>query len=342
MKRFIQVHHLREASLLLVILVVVFVFGNQIENYFTASTFTRISSTVAIIAVVAVGQTLVILTRNVDLSVGSIVGFTAYFVGHELNQNQEISPALILLMAISLGAAMGLVNGLLVAYGRVPAIVVTLGTMAIYRGIFVEYSNSESVVTARLPDWVKDLPRESVLQVGELELRALPAIAIAMVILFNLLLVYTHWGRRLYAIGSNPEAAELAGISSQRRVAVAFTLSGALAGLGGFMYLARIGTITVVAAQGLELQVVAAAVVGGVSILGGTGTMFGALLGACLIGIIEQSLIRMNINEFWKDAILGLSILLAVATDSVIVSSVQNWWSRTVVRPINTTSEKTA
>jgi rhamnose transport system permease protein len=147
------------------------------------------------------------------------------------------------------------------------------------------------------------------------------------------MLMYTSFGRRLYAVGSSPEAAELAGIPAKRLTFIAFVLSGAMAGLGGFVYLARIGTITSVAAQGLELQVVAAAVVGGVSTLGGSGSIIGALLGAVLVGTIEQSLIRMRINEFWKDALMGFFILVAVTTDSLLMNRLRIWWSARKANP---------
>jgi len=326
-RRLFRPQQMRELILLLILILVIFFFGTQIEGYFSPRTFNRIASTVALITVVAVGQTLVILTRNVDLSVGSIAGFTAFFIGSQFATRGDIHPVIAVAMALGVGALMGMVNGLLVAYGRVPSIVVTLGTLAIYRGMLVEYSGSQSIATRQLPDWIKELPQMSVVRVGDWELGALPAIAIVAVMLFQLILMYTSFGRRLYAVGSSPEAAELAGIPARRLVFMAFTLSGALAGLGGFVYLARIGTITSVAAQGLELQVVAAAVVGGVSTLGGSGSVVGALLGAVLVGTIEQSLIRMRINEFWKDALMGLFILVAVTTDSLMMNRLRTWWA---------------
>ena len=161
-----------------------------------------------------------------------------------------------------------------------------------------------------------------------------------VVIGFSLLLRYTSYGRRLYAIGSNPEAAKIAGFRSQLIVFIAFVLSGALAGLAGFMFLARFGNITVVAGLGIELESVAAAVVGGVSINGGTGTVFGALLGAILINVLEQSLIRwLSISEFWRDFLLGFLILLAVATDSIIMSRIRNLWARSSLQLMAETAE---
>ncbi|MBI5929831.1 MAG: ABC transporter permease [Chloroflexi bacterium] len=328
-RRLVPLQRLRELSLVLILIIVIVIFGNQIDNYYTPRTFNRISSTVALITLVAVGQTLVLLTRNVDLSVGSMVGFTAYYLGRHLSKTEDMSPMVLAAMAMGIGGAMGLINGLLVAYGRIPAIVVTLGTMAIYRGALVRYSDSKSVATRELPPWIKDLPQETLYKFGEYELRALPGIALGAVIIFFFILLYSSFGRRLYAIGSSPEAAHLAGIHAPRMVTLAFTLCGALSGLGGMVYLARFGTITVEAGRGLELQVVAAAVVGGVSITGGSGTVLGAMLGAILIGTLEQSLIRMQINEFWKDAVMGLCIIVAVSVDRILINQLTPWWSRT-------------
>lgn len=334
-KRTIRPEQVRELSLVVLIFLVVLFFSTQIEGYFGARTFNRISTSVAIIAVVAVGQTLVVLTRNVDLSVGSIVGFTAYFVGTQFANNNDIAPALGVLMAIGVGAVMGFINGALVAYGRIPAIIVTLGTLAIFRGYLVQFGNAKTVTTATLPDWLVELQRINLFSLGDLDIRLMVALAVIIVIVFQVAIAYLPFGRRLYAIGSNPEAARIAGLPSRRIVLIAFVLCGALAGLGGFMFLVRFGDITVVAAQGMELQAVAAVVVGGVNIFGGSGTMLGALLGAVLIGTLEQSLIRLNINEFWKDALLGLFILLAVASDAVILNRLRNWWSRSELQIVH-------
>ncbi len=328
MRRF-RPEQIRELVLVLLIILVVLFFGTQIENYYNARFFNRISTSVAIIAVIAVGQTLVVLTRNIDLSVGSIVGFTAYYVGQQLSENNEIAPLAAVLMAVGVGAAMGAFNGVLVAYGRVPAIIVTLGTLAIYRTLLVEYSNAQTVLTANLPEWLLELPRSNIISFGDLDLRLLVGMMLVVVLLFQLVLSYLPYGRRLYAIGSNPDAARIAGFPSQRIVFIAFVLCGALSGLAGFMFLARFGNITVVAGLGLELASVAAVVVGGVNIFGGSGTVIGALLGAILIDLLDNSLIRwLEISEFWRDALLGMLILLAVATDAVIMNRLRNLWAR--------------
>ncbi|MEM7132566.1 MAG: ABC transporter permease [Chloroflexota bacterium] len=326
--RAIRPEQVRELSLVLLIVAAILFFGSQIENYYHPRTFNRISTSVAILVVIAVGQTLVVLTRNIDLSVGSIVGFTAYFVGTQLAANNEMLPILAVLLAVGVGAIMGLFNGIIVTYGRVPAIITTLGTLAIYRTILVDFSDAQTVITSSLPTWLVDLPRQDLFTIGALDIRLVVGLAIGVVILFQLVIVYLPFGRRLFAIGSNPEAAEFAGLPVRRTVLTAYLLCGALCGLGGFMFLARFGNITVVAGQGLELQSVAAVVVGGVNIFGGSGSMFGALLGTMLIATLEQSLLRWSqISEFWRDALLGLLILLAIASDAVILERLRSFWA---------------
>ncbi len=325
----IQPEQLREFVLFILILLMMFFFSTQIQNYFSPRFFNRVSTSVALIAVLAVAQTLVVLTANIDLSIGSIVGFTAYFGGQILAHHNELSPGTIIFISIGMGLVMGLINGLLVAYGGIPSIIVTLGTLAIYRSALVQFSGAQTVLTANLPQWLLELPRKNVFEIGKLDFRVMVALALAVVILFHLILKYTSFGRRLYAIGSNADAAEMAGIPSKRIIFLAFVLSGALSGLAGFMYLARFGNITVVAGLGLEFAAVGAVVVGGVNIFGGSGTVIGALLGATLVNILDQSLIRwMAISEFWRDFLLGFLILMSVALDAVVMNRLKRFWAR--------------
>jgi rhamnose transport system permease protein len=329
MQRHIRPEQIRELSLLLLIVVAVLFFGSLIDGYYSSRTFNRIAASVAIITVVAVGQTLVVLTRSIDLSVGSIVGCTAYFAGAMIAAHKGMSPVVAVLIAVALGAAMGAINGVLVAWGRVPSIIVTLGSLAIYRGILIDYSGAKTVTTDSLPAWLLDLPRLTFVSIGNLDIRAMFALAVGIVVLVQFGTSFLNVGRQFYAMGSNPEAAHLIGLPTRRIVFSAFLLSGAFSGLAGFLFLARFGSITVEAARGLELQVVAAVVVGGVNIFGGSGTAVGAMLGAIMIGTLEQSLFRLNISEFWRDAILGLLILLAVASDAVILDRLRALWART-------------
>ena len=335
-RRHVRPEQIRELSLFMLIIVAVLVFGSLIDGYYSFRTFNRIASSVAIITVVAVGQTLVVLTRNIDLSVGSIAGFTAYFVGTLIANHNGINPLLAVAIAIALGAAMGVANGVIVAWGRVPAVVVTLGTLAIYRGVLVDLSGAKTVTTDSLPQWLIDLPRLNIVPFGDIDIRALFAIAVVIVVIFQFGTSYLSFARRFYAVGSNPEAAQLIGLPMKRIVFVAFVTCGALAGLAGFMMLARFGNITVEAGRGLELSVVAAVVVGGVNVFGGSGRVTGAMLGAIMIGILEQSLFRLGISEFWRDALLGLLILLAVASDAVILQRLNQLWARTELKRLET------
>ena len=320
---------LRLVVLVLIILAVLAFFSTQIPNLLSARTFNRISAELVVLVVVAVGQTLVLLTKNVDLSVSSMVGLSAYVVGTVLTRNTGMSPLVAVAIAVGLGVVMGSINGLIVAYGRVPAIITTLGTLAIYRTALVEVSGAKSVMTNNLPEWIISLSGNNILQLGDFNIRLLVVIALAVIIVFQLMLNYLPFGRRLYAVGSNTEAARIAGFPAQRIVFLAFLLCGALSGLGGFLYLARYANITVVAAQGMEIQVIAAAVVGGVSINGGVGTVVGATLGAILIELIKLSLIRwLAISEFWIEAILGGLILATVAIDYVVINRLRKAWAR--------------
>jgi rhamnose transport system permease protein len=313
---------LRVTALALVLVLVILFFGAQIENYYTPRMFNRISTSAAIIMLIAIGQAMVVITRNIDLSVGSIVGFTAYLTGDLLVAQPDLHPVLVVLAAIAVGAAFGAVNGVLVAYGRVPAIIVTLGTLALYRTLLVEYSSARSITTAMLPQWVVELPQVTLFSIGTLDIRVTVAIALAVALFFHVALSRLRAARKLYAVGSNPDAAAIAGINAKRIVFVAFVLSGALAGLAGFLFLARFGNITVVAGLGFELKSVAAVVVGGVNIFGGSGTVVGVVLGTTLVDVIDNSLSRWAlVSEFWRDALLGGLILIAVAVDTTMTRS---------------------
>jgi rhamnose transport system permease protein len=320
---------IRELFLVVLIFLVVVFFSIEIEGYFNARFVNRISTSVVVVAILAVGQTLVFLTRNFDLSVGSIVGFTAYFVGQQLWHHPEIPPLAAVALAIGVGMLMGAINGVLIAYGRVPSIITTIATLAIYRSFLVEYSHAVPITTNNLPDWIVNLPPLSLFFVGEVQVRVLFVIMALVVLGFQALLNYLPFGRRLYAIGSNPDAARVAGFPAQRIVFIAFLLSGGLAGLAGFIFLARFGNISVLAGIGLEFASIAAVVVGGVSNMGGSGTVYGAFLGALLIDLLENSLFRWQvISEFWRDAILGMLILLAVAIDYVVIGRLRVIWAR--------------
>jgi len=308
---------LRVWILLLVLVVVALFFSTQIEDYLSPRLFTRISTSIAIVAILAVGQAVVVLTRNIDLSVGSIVGCVAYFLGGLLSDYPGIPPVLVPVLAMLFGACFGAVNGFLVSRFRLPSIIITLATLAIFRSALVQSSDGASITTAEMPDWITEFARQNALSFGDWQLRWIVVMALATVLVMHVFLTRFRAGRRFYAVGSNPDAAEFAGIDVRRTVMQAFLISGSLAGLAAFVFLARFGNITVVAGLGFELKSVGAVVVGGVNIFGGSGSVIGVLLGAILVDLIDSSLVRWElVSEFWRDAVLGLLILFAVALDT--------------------------
>lgn len=320
---------LRLVALVAVIALLLAFFASQIEGYFNARLFSRISGSVAIMALIATAQTLVILTRNIDLSIGAVVGFTAFAAGTLLTAHPDLSPVMLILACMVIGAGFGAINGLLVAYAQVPSIIVTLATMAIFRSALVEFADGKSVTTDNLPLWLTEFPNTPAFTLFGVEFRAAFCAAIAVVIIVHLALTRLRPMRQFYAVGSNPEAAEMAGINAARVVFAAFVLSGMLAGLAGLLFLARFGNITVVAGLGFELKSVAAAVVGGVNIFGGSGTVIGATLGAILVDVIDTSLVRWQVvSEFWREAVLGGLILLSVAVDTLFTRRLIAWRAR--------------
>ena len=251
-----------------------------------------------------------IITRNVDLSVGSVVGLTAFLAGDLLSKHPGMALPLVFLLAIAMGAACGLLNGFLTTWGQVPALVVTLGTLYAFRGLAFLWTNGRQVNAEALPNDFLNIGTGTILGVPYLVV-----IALVVVIVVGQWLRDFRAGRELYAIGSNPEGARLAGVRSDRRVLTAFVLAGALAGLGGALFTARFATVDATAGTGYELTVIAAAVVGGVAIFGGTGSVYGAALGALLLGTITSSLIVLRVEAFWQQAAIGALLLIAIAFD---------------------------
>jgi rhamnose transport system permease protein len=310
---------LRVLALLGVFVATVGFFATVIPDYLTPRLFNRVSTSVAIIALIAVGQAFVVLTRNIDLSIGSTVGCVAFVLGNIAMGWPEIPPVLLVVLGMVIGAAFGAVNGVLVAWLRLPSIIVTLATLAIFRSVLVEFSTGRSVSTGALPEWLPGFAQANALVVGDFQLRWMVVMTLVVVAVAHVFLTRLRAGRQFFAVGSNPDAAVFAGISMARTVFMAFVISGALAGLAGFMFLARFGNITVVAGLGFELKSVGAVVVGGVNIFGGSGSVLGVLIGATLIDLIDTSLVRWElVSEFWREAVLGLLILGAVVLDTVL------------------------
>ena len=307
---------LRSRELAVGIVLVLLVLGTTLKSstfLFSANGWRDLLLTPALLLLLAIGQTVVIITRNVDLSVGSTLGLTAYLTGTVFIDHPGIPVALVFVIGLVFGGLLGVVNGVLVAWGKVPALVITLGTLYIYRGVFLSWAGSNRINASDLPASFNALGTKQVLTI--------PVLTIIGLVVLAAVGYYLHTarsGRELYAIGSDPEAAVLFGLPIRRRVLAAFVISGALAGLAGVVYTARYGTVSSSAGSGMELQAVGAAVIGGVAIFGGSGTVWGAALGAFLLVTINRALPILGISDFWQQAVVGALIIAAITLDRVL------------------------
>ncbi len=272
-----------------------------------------ILSETTLYALLAIGETMVVLTRNVDLSVGSVVGLSAYMSANMFQTHPGIAIPLVFLVGLGVGLACGITTGIITAVGRVPSLVVTLAMLYIIRGVDTIIVGSNQVVAESLPQGFINIFHATVLGIPDLALATTVAVAVAAYYLRSY-----RSGRDLYAIGSDPDAARLAGIPVARRVFMAFVVSGALAGLGGVVWATQYNTIDVNAGLGLELQVIAAVVVGGVAIFGGSGSVVGAALGALLLQTISAALNVLGVPSIWTEAIAGFLLLVAITLDRAI------------------------
>jgi rhamnose transport system permease protein len=303
----------RELGIVLALVIVVGATALDNHRFVSSTSLQQLLSGASIIALLAIGETIVIVTRNVDLSIGSILGISAYAVGVTFAHHPDVPIPVVFLVAGGIGVACGIVNGAIVTIARVPSLVVTLGTLYVIRGIDAAWAGGNQVGAASLPDSFGKIGYGTILGVPYLGIVAVVAVAIA-----------TFWmrtfrtARDFYAIGSNPEAARLAGIPVGRRVFLAFVLSGGIAGLAGAVWLSYFGSVDSIAGAGYEFQVIAAVVVGGVAIFGGSGTVLGAALGALLLNTIDSALVVVKVSSNWNQALAGALLVGAIAFDRLI------------------------
>lgn len=315
----VTVFRLREIGIAAALVVAIVFFALRADAFMTSGNWRNIALNVATVVVVAVGQTMVVLTRNIDLSVGSVVGLSAFISADTLSAHHGMPVIATAALAVGVGLACGLFNGLLVTFGKVPAIIATLGTLYVYRGLVFEVSGGSQVLAFELPSSFKSFAFRDVLGIP-----ALAVVAIVVAAIGAAVLRWTHWGRDFYAIGSNPEAARYSGIPVRRRVLLAFALCGALAGLGGFMYAARFANVSAASGSGFEFDVISAVVIGGVNVFGGVGSILGAVFGAVFIGVIDDGFTLLKINPFWKIAFQGFAIVAAVTIDALVTHRLQD------------------
>ncbi|MDU4224160.1 MAG: autoinducer 2 ABC transporter permease LsrC [Enterobacter asburiae] len=282
----------RELSAFLAILALFAVLVALNPSYFSLQTLGMIFASSQILILLAIGAALVMLTRNIDVSVGSIVGLSAIAVGVALNSGYSLPVSI--LFAMSIGALAGAFNGFLVVGLRIPAIVATLGTLGLYRGAMLLWTGGK---------WIEGLPPglKSLSEPAAIGISPLGMLVLIVAVTGAWTLSRTAFGRDFYAVGDNLAAARQLGVAVNRTRMIAFTLNGMLAACAGIVFAAQIGFVPNQTGSGLEMKAIAACVLGGISLLGGTGTLVGALLGAFFLTQIDTVLVLFRLPAWWND-----------------------------------------
>ncbi|MDD3521112.1 MAG: ABC transporter permease [Actinomycetota bacterium] len=275
----------------------------------------------AILAIVAVGQMMVILTRGIDISVGAGIGLSGMIVALIIKDTANFNPLLAILIGMIIGAAMGALNGVLIVKGNIPPIIATLGTMNIFRGLtfIINYqiNGGQWVGADKLPEAFKNFARGTFLKIPNLIL-----ITIIVYLIFYYFLNHTTTGREIYATGSSPESAKIIGINVKKTIFLTYVITGILVGMAGVLWVARYTSAQTDSASGFEFTTITAVILGGVAVAGGSGSIWGVLFGAILIGAINSSLNLIGVSPFWKLAINGGIILVAVIIDAVLARNI--------------------
>jgi rhamnose transport system permease protein len=303
----------REFPIAMALLLLIILVSIVQPRFLSASSIQSVLLWLPLITVCAMGQMQVVLTRGIDVSVGSTLALSGMITAMLLRDNPTLNVFLAAIIGMGIGAILGGINGVLVAWARVPAIVATLATMGIYRGLTFIVSSGKQVDDYQIPRALADWTRKGAF--GD-QVPWVVLIAIAVTLLTHFFLTRTHLGRNVYALGGNPEAAALRGVPVKFVTLLAYVACGAGAGLAGVLYASRFGNVNPASiGTGFELLVIAATVIGGTSIFGGIGSALGAFLGCVLLGVINVSLSVLQIADTWQTAVYGLVILAAILLD---------------------------
>ena len=301
----------REISLLILLAALTMITTLLNPRFLSGQSIKDMLLNVSIIALLTIGQSIVILMRQIDLSISSIVGITAFLSGTIFINHPGTPTVVVIGASILVGLLLGGLNAALIVWGRIPALITTLGTLYIFRGANYAWVHGRQINAADIPS-----PFLSIGTGVFLGIPILTWIVLVLLVFFSISLRQYRGGREYYAIGSNPNAAILAGVNVNRRIATGFLISGMIAGLAGALWLARFGTVDATAGAGIELQVITSTVVGGVAITGGVGTVVGAALGALLMSVFSSTLVFLRVPSFWQQAFQGAMLLVAIALDA--------------------------
>ncbi|MDO5517381.1 MAG: ribose ABC transporter permease [Clostridium sp.] len=274
--------------------------------FMTITNITNVFTQVSVNAIIAIGMTFVILTGGIDLSVGSTIAISGALSASIIKSTGNIFFAV--LAAAVVGIGIGLINGLLISKGKLQAFIATLATMTIFRGVTLVYTDGTPI--SKLP--------EIFTKIGNGKVAGIPIPAIITVIVFLIAayaLTQTRFGRYLYALGGNEDSARLSGINTEKIKTMAYVISGFAASIAGVIATSRIGSASPTAGTGFELDAIAAVVIGGTSLSGGEGRISGTIIGALIIGVLNNGLNLMNVSPFYQSIVKGLVILVAVLLD---------------------------
>ncbi|HEX3803870.1 MAG TPA: ABC transporter permease [Solirubrobacteraceae bacterium] len=302
-----------ETGLFGIVLLVTVIAAITVPAFRGSGNPSEILDNASLVIIVAVGEYLVIVTRQIDLSTAATLGLSAYLIGSLVGHIGFAGPVVGIAAALALGTVLGLFNGVLVERVKMPAIIATLATLSIYSGLQVVVTHGTQLYQSQLPNWLGNI-----ISTSWLGLSPIVWAAIAVTVVVTFVGRMTSWGRDIYAMGSNPEAAHYLGIRTSRRTYEVFAGCGALAGLAGLMYAGQYGNVDATAGNGFELTAIAAAVIGGVSLFGGSGSALGAALGALLLTEIENILALLKISIFAEQTLEGSAIVIAVAAYALL------------------------
>lgn len=305
--------NLRELGLLLFMILLAAAVQVRNPAFLTASNITALLTNTAILGILAVGMMLVLVTRGIDLSVGSTIALAGMITALTVFRNPGIPPIAAIALGTMIGTVVGMVIGVLVARFDVLPIIATLGMMNVVRGLTYVVSGGRWVSSYQMSDSFKAIATGRTLGVNNLIV-----IAVVVYLLAGWFINHTRTGRQIYAVGSNPDAAEISGIPRRRLVFLVYSIMGGLAGLAGVLWVAKFASAQGDTAVAYELQVIAACILGGVSIAGGVGRLTGLILGTIMFGILANALPLINVSPFWQMAIQGAVVLAAVLTNVMV------------------------
>ncbi|MDR1106540.1 MAG: ABC transporter permease [Treponema sp.] len=311
--KMLNMSRFREAGLVFFIVIVCAAVQARNREFLTGLNIGNLLTNTAVLSILSVGMMMVLLTGGIDLSIGATMAFSGMVSALTVRANPEIAVPLVILEGALIGAAAGLVIGVLVSRFSILPIIASLGMMNVIRGLTYLVSGGAWVSAYQMSDKFKALATGRVFGVNNLII-----IAVVIYLLFYCFINYTRTGRRIYAVGSSPEAAEVIGLPKKRIVTLVYVLMGFLAGLGGVLWVAKFASAQGDTAAGYEMNVIASCVLGGVSVSGGRGKVSGLVLGVLLFGILANALPLVNVSPFWQQGIQGLVILLAIITNVLI------------------------